>query len=235
MIKIDFDRDFLRESTGFLSGVDEVGRGCLAGPVVSSCVCLEYEKYKEAESCLVSLAALGVTDSKKLSPKKRQQIIKHFHLTRSELKLDQKFLLWEFNNCSLTAAISSISNTWIDKMNILNASLLSMKNAFEQVYTKNRDGILLVDGNRIPALHHLPIIVKPVVKGDQKSLLIALSSILAKEYRDFLMFQMDAIYPAYNFKNNVGYGTAEHLNQLKQKGRCRIHRQTFKGVIPTDE
>ena len=227
MIKIDFDRDFLRESTGFLSGVDEVGRGCLAGPVVSSCVCLEYEKYKEAESCLVSLAALGVTDSKKLSPKKRQQIIKHFHLTRSELKLDQKFLLWEFNNCSLTAAISSISNTWIDKMNILNASLLSMKNAFEQVYTKNRDGILLVDGNRIPALHHLPIIVKPVVKGDQKSYSIAAASILAKVYRDRLMLKYHEEFPVYGFDTHVGYGTKKHLENILKYGLCRLHRRSF--------
>ena len=233
MINIDFDRDFLREKKGFLSGVDEVGRGCLAGPVVSSCVYMEYEKLSEAEKLLRDLSGLDITDSKKLSPKKRQRILKHFQLIPGELELDQTILLLKFKNCRLTASISSISNTLIDKINILNASLLSMKNAFELVYKKNSDGILLVDGNIGLPLDHLPIVIKPIVKGDQKSLLIGLASILAKEYRDFLMSKMDEMYPDYNFKKNVGYGTPEHLSQLKAKGECKIHRRTFRGVLPT--
>jgi len=233
MINFDFDRDFLREKKGFLAGVDEVGRGCLAGPVVSSCVYMEYEKLSEAESLLRGLSSLDITDSKKLSPKKRQLILKHFQLGPSELELDKTILLWKFKNCCLTASISSISNTLIDKINILNASLLSMKNAFELVYKKNSDGILLIDGNMIPPLNHLPIVAKPIVKGDQKSLLIGLASIVAKEYRDFLMLEMDERYPVYNFKKNVGYGTPEHLSQLKANGKCKIHRRTFRGVMPT--
>ncbi|OFZ20503.1 MAG: hypothetical protein A2202_07930 [Bdellovibrionales bacterium RIFOXYA1_FULL_36_14] len=233
MINSDFDRDFLRGKKGFLSGVDEVGRGCLAGPVVSSCIFMEYEKLSEAQKLLRDLSSLDITDSKKLSPKKRQHILKHFQLIPSELKLDQVISLMQFKNCRLLASISSISNTLIDKINILNASLLSMKNAFELVYKKNSDGVLLVDGNMGLPLDHLPIVIKPIVKGDQKSLLIGLASILAKEYRDFLMLKMDVMYPGYNFKKNVGYGTSEHLSQLRTKGECKIHRRTFRGVLPT--
>ena len=234
MINIDFDRNFLLERGGFLSGTDEVGRGCLAGPVVASCVYMAYDKWTDAESLLQNLAGLGITDSKKLSPKKRQQILKYFQLNPNELMPNQTILLGEFKNCRLTASISSISNTLIDKINILNASLLCMKNAFELLYQKNSEGTLLIDGNMMPPLKNLSIAVKPIIKGDQKSLLIALASILAKEYRDFLMLKMDAIYPAYNFKKNVGYGTSEHLSQLQKRGHCKIHRQTFKGVISTD-
>ena len=174
-----------------IAGTDEVGRGCLAGPVVAAAVILKED-------------IPGLTDSKKISPKKREFL--------ADLILEKSFF-----------AYGVVSNNKIDKINILNASLLAMKRAILNLPIKPT--MVLVDGIHKP---DLDIPMMAIIGGDSIEEAISASSIIAKVYRDNLMIKYETKYPGFFFKKNKGYGTKEHLDAIKQIGSCKIHRKSFK-------
>ena len=177
-----------------IAGTDEVGRGCLAGPVVAAAVILKED-------------IPGLTDSKKISPKKREFL--------ADLILEKSFF-----------AYGVVSNNKIDKINILNASLLAMKKAILKLPIKPT--LVLVDGIHKP---DLDIPMRAIIGGDSIEEAISAASIIAKVYRDNLMMKYEIQYPKFNFKKNKGYGTKEHFEAIKKNGCCEIHRKSFKGVI----
>lgn len=179
-----------------ICGVDEVGRGPLAGPVVAAAVILKKNSYFE-----------GLTDSKKLSEKKREE-------------LDEKI-----RKEALAYAIAAVDNTTIEQYNIYQASKIAMKKAVESLDIK--PDYILVDA--MP-LDNVEIKSHSIIKGDEKSISIAAASVLAKVYRDKLMKQYAKQYPYYDFENNMGYGTKKHLEGLKQYGISPIHRRDFEPI-----
>ncbi len=180
-----------------IAGVDEAGRGPLAGSVVAAAVILD-------DANPIS----GLTDSKRLSASKRCEL---------ELEIKQKALAW---------AVAESSHEEIDQINILQASLLAMKRAVMQL--SHRPQLVLVDGNRLPDLSGYEM--KAIVKGDLSEPCISAASILAKEFRDRQMLELDVIYPQYEFARHKGYPTALHRDLLKQHGACPVHRLSFKPV-----
>jgi len=202
----EFDLNMLARSKRDLVGVDEVGRGCLAGPVVAAAAVIDYKKFTELPEAIKSL----FIDSKKLSPKKRQLALENMG----------SFLKGHF--------IAEVDAKEVDRLNILWASLKAMYLAVNKVSPECIEPLVLVDGNR--KIPKLTIHQQTVVKGDSKSLCIAVASILAKEHRDQLMKQMDITYPGYEFAKHVGYGTKLHKECLERLGPCQIHRKTFAPV-----
>ncbi|MCH8328667.1 MAG: YraN family protein, partial [Candidatus Marinimicrobia bacterium] len=181
---------------------------------------------------------LGVTDSKKLTARMREEILKRCgidsdHLSageRLELLVDQKILLWY--------SIVEISASRIDEVNIRNASLEAMSHSFKKCSDDSTGGCLLVDGNRVPFGLPAGLEVYPIIKGDARSILIGLASIIAKVTRDRLMLEYHKIFPQYGFDQHKGYGTAGHMQALRQHGATPIHRQSFapvKAHLPTWE
>ncbi|MBT8764230.1 ribonuclease HII [Desulfohalobiaceae bacterium Ax17] len=187
----------LRISSEHIAGVDEAGRGCLAGPVVAAAVILPDNFFLP-----------GLNDSKKLSPQKREKIA-------VEIKAQAK--AW------------AVGLAWpkeIDRINILQATLVAMTRAVKNL--KRPPGFLLIDGNQtIP----LDVAQKAIVGGDAQVPSISAASILAKTFRDHLMFHLDRRYPGYGFAKHKGYGTKEHRLAIKRLGPSPIHRKTFKGVL----
>ena len=216
----------------FIAGVDEVGRGPLAGPVVASCCCL---KIKSKDLFISSdfeskFNNFGIQDSKKLSAKKRLKVLEEFNLPLNELKSFQLYSLLESDSYSLTMSIAEISNTSIDELNILNASLMAMEKAFEICF-RGEEGRLLIDGNKNLKKQFEGVKSETLIKGDSRSQLIALSSIIAKEYRDYLMKNhYSKIYPGYGFEGHSGYPTKLHKEALEKLGPSQIHRKSFRGV-----
>lgn len=182
-------------------GLDEVGRGCLAGPVVAAAVALPVI---DVHSDLgASLARLN--DSKMLSPQERNELAA---------------IIQSIGTCAI--AESSVEE--IDEFNILQASLLAMRRAFDQLSLVS-NVVLLIDGNKkIPGLTARQI---TVVKGDSKSAAIASASIIAKVYRDSLMCRLSESHPQYQWHQNKGYGSQEHKLAIKQFGFTCWHRKSF--------
>ena len=177
------------------AGVDEVGRGCLAGPVVSAAVILKKG---------INLNLLK--DSKKIKFNKRQKISEHIK-----------------NNSYYSIGIASVNE--ILNLNILNASLLSMKRAIEQLTVK--PGLTLIDGNFAPeGLKNY----KTIINGDEKVKVISAASIIAKVYRDNFMIKLSKEFSNYAWERNSGYGTKAHLEGLKKYGVTSHHRKSFKPV-----
>lgn len=178
-------------------GLDEAGRGPLAGPVVAACVFVPVEK-----------RGLGfwddVNDSKKLTAKKRDTLFDYIR-----------------EHCVYGIAEASVDE--IDQMNILRASLLAMKRSFEVMGGKG-EWVALVDGNQKPPL---PCTIQTVIKGDSISRSIAAASILAKVTRDRVMEDLCRQYPMYGWSKNAGYGTALHLSALREHGITAHHRKSF--------
>jgi ribonuclease HII len=197
-ISLEFERQAIAEGYKFIAGVDEVGRGCLAGCVVASAVILDFEKPIPE----------GLNDSKKLSAKKRE-------LLDSQIKEN-----------ALTYAIAQVEAEEIDQINILEATKKAMRLAIEKL-NPSAD-FLLIDAVQLKDVN-LP--QKAIIHGDAISLSIAAASIIAKNYRDNLMQEMDKIYPEYGFAKHVGYGTKAHFEALRKYGHCEIHRKSFRGVI----
>ncbi len=186
-----------------IAGVDEAGRGPLAGPVVAACVACN-GRFSPGKKLLAQ-----VNDSKKLSAKKRAELF---------------FLL--SNNDGLHIGIGASNHQEIDQFNIFQATLLAMKRAVSKV--KARPQFLLVDGRfTIP---NLKTAQQAVIKGDSRHFLIATASIVAKVTRDQMMQDWHKRFPQYNFFSHKGYATREHLRQLTKNGPCAIHRQTFQPV-----
>tara|TARA_Y100000590_G_scaffold397066_1_gene478328 strand:- start:326 stop:922 length:597 start_codon:yes stop_codon:yes gene_type:complete len=179
-----------------IAGVDEVGRGCLAGPVFSAAVILNK-----------NINTKDIKDSKKISFKRRLLISKYIKKNS-------------------TYAIGSASVQEIEKLNILNASLLSMKRALNKL--KLKPSVAYIDGPFAPK--NLNIKCKNFIKGDEKIVSIAAASIVAKVTRDLFMIKLSKKYPKYYWDRNFGYGTKDHLVGLKKYGITKHHRKKFKPV-----
>lgn len=181
----------------FEAGVDEAGRGCLAGDVYAAAVVFSPDYQNDA-----------INDSKKLAPRKRAELaetIKH--------------------DC-LAYAIGIATVAEIDEINILNASMLAMRRALDQVQNRLPIDFILVDGNRFPGVDYAPH--KTIVKGDATYLSIAAASILAKTARDAAMVSLAAQYPEYEWQINKGYPTRKHRRAIRDYGPTEWHRTTFK-------
>jgi len=179
-----------------IAGVDEVGRGCLAGPVFAAAVILNN-----------NINIKNIKDSKKIPFKKR-------------------ILLSEYIKKNSIYALGTASVEEINQINILNASLLSMKRALYKL--KIKPSIAYIDGLFIPK--NLKIKCKTFIKGDEKIISIAAASIVAKVTRDLFMIKLGKKFPEYRWSKNFGYGTAEHLNLLEKYGVTKHHRKKFKPV-----
>lgn len=179
------------------AGVDEAGRGPLAGPVVAAAVIFPREYQLD-----------GINDSKKLSPKRREE------------------LLCEIKKYALATAVAIIEPDIIDQINILRASLLAMEQAVNKLDTQ--PDYVLIDGN-YPI--RTQIRQETIIKGDAKCCSIAAASILAKVTRDAIMYDYHFLFPQYNFKRHKGYPTKEHMEAIRKFGPSPIHRKTFKGVL----
>ncbi len=185
----------LAYENGFTSvcGVDEAGRGPLAGPVCAAAVILPEGKIID-----------GVNDSKKLSEKKREAL---FDVIKEE---------------AIAYGVGWASVEEIEEINILNAAMLAMKRAVEEL--KSKPDFIYVDGNKTPDFN---IPCKAVIKGDANSISIAAASILAKVSRDRLMLEYAKEYPEYMFEKHKGYGTKLHKEAILKYGPCPIHRMSF--------
>ncbi len=181
---------------GLVAGVDEAGRGPLAGPVVAAAVILDD---------LNPIA--GLTDSKKLSARRREQLYD------------------EIRAKALCCSVAEASVEEIDRLNILQATLLAMQRAVEGLRLKPVK--VLVDGNRLPALD---VLAEAIVKGDATVPAISAASILAKVHRDRWCAEFHLQYPQYGFAGHKGYGTAEHMAALRAHGACPQHRRSFSPV-----
>ncbi len=188
-------------------GVDEVGRGCLAGPVYASACVLDYAKALELDA----KSFAWIRDSKTLSSKQRIKMI------------------GILDECTEAKQVAKAETEEIDKINILQASFLAMRRAvlslLENIDLAGRTPLVLVDGRQtIPKLN---LRQAAVVQGDSKVKAIAAASIYAKEARDLYMHGMDEQFPGYGFASNVGYGTKQHMDALKELGPISIHRKSF--------
>ena len=179
-----------------VAGVDEAGRGPLAGPVVVAAVVLNPDRPID-----------GLEDSKKLNEKRREELF--------ALIMDR----------SLAWAVVEIEPAEIDRINILQATLLGMKQAVEQLHPP--PSLALIDGNQAP---DLKCTVRTIVRGDSLEPAISAASILAKVTRDRLMKKLHIDYPDYGFDRHKGYPTADHLARLARYGPCPIHRKSFTPV-----
>jgi len=200
-----YERALWDKGVLYVAGVDEVGRGPLAGPVCAACVVLPQD-----------FDVLGIDDSKKLS-EKRRGILYSLILERA-----------------LAYGVGLVGNERIDEVNILAATkeamLVAITDAANMLAARNDSdseaviGHLLIDAVKLP---EAGIPGTAVVKGDEKSVSVAAASILAKVTRDRIMTEFDSIYPGYGFASNKGYGTEAHYAGLEERGRTPIHRLTF--------
>lgn len=190
----EFDRGYLAGGEGFLAGVDEAGRGALAGPVVAAAVVLRRE---------ADLA--GVDDSKRLTEAQRESLFPRIV------------------ESAIAVGIGVGQPSLIDSRNILNATLAAMARAIMNL--RMDPGVILVDGrDRVESRFR----VIPVIGGDRKSLSVAAASIVAKVARDRLMKRLHGRYPVYNFLDNKGYGTREHLEAIVRHGVIPEHRKSYR-------
>jgi len=196
-----FDKKYFNPGVRYLAGVDEAGRGPLAGPVVAAAVI--FRKKTNIP---------GVNDSKLLSEKQRDNLYK---------QIISKALFY---------SVSVIESSVIDDVNILNATMLAMKQAVEQL--KIKPDLVLVDGNR-KFQSDIPVIT--IVKGDSKSFSIAAASILAKVTRDRLMSNLASEFPKYLWESNKGYPTRQHREIIKEIGPSPLHRKTFLKKILSEQ
>ena len=212
------EKKYLFNSERVMIGVDEVGRGCWAGPVLSCASYIYPSKFMNLPK---------INDSKKMSKKHRREIfVSSSTFSRSAIG---------------SSTVNEIENLGINASNDLAAlrAVVLMVQNFSFNTDKNLFFDIFIDGNRIPsfdmfeklfALIRNRIKIYCIVKGDSKLMSIALASIIAKETRDTIMYQQHLLYPHYNFKNNVGYGTKEHRDMIIKHGITKIHRRNFKPI-----
>lgn len=222
-----FETEIKNSNEIHLIGLDEVGRGPLAGPVVSCATSFKGSE-KDLKLLLNELEKYQVTDSKKLSEKKRKQILDFLKIDVQKLKCNQ-VVKRTLNGITFEWSLYEIDNFEIDEINILQASLLSMGKAALNIGV-NQNTLCWVDGNKEPPLLKNIPGLRTIVKGDSKSAFIALASIIAKEYRDLLMKNYGEQFPEYGFEGHSGYPTKKHKEAIKKWGITPIHRRTFKGV-----
>ncbi len=205
MIKIDndklaYEREYLKLGYKYICGIDEVGRGCLFGPVTAAAVIMPLSL--KGNKDIIN----GIEDSKKLTAKKREELSK---------KIIEK---------SISYSIYSISEKTIDEINILNATKSAMINAVKNL--KIKPDILFIDALKID----IDIKQISIIKGDLKSYSIGCASILAKVCRDEIMNNLPEEYQKYKISKNKGYGTKEHLEAIKKYGPSNMHRFSFEPI-----
>ena len=190
-----YERDLKRQGVSLIGGIDEVGRGPLIGPVVASCVILKED-----------FDLPGLTDSKKLSEKKRE---------------------WFYDKIqenAIAIGIGIVGPEKIDEINIYEATKVAMKQAVASCPIKPEH--LLIDAMKLD----VQIPSTSIIKGDLKSITISAASVIAKVTRDRLMYEMDQKYPMYDFKHNKGYPTKKHVEAIEKYGILKEHRKTFSPV-----
>ena len=226
------DLDYLKSKDTFLAGTDEVGRGPLAGPVVGCCFSLNNVTKKKVKNLFEFAKEWEVTDSKKLTQIKRLKIISALGLNLETIKPSQKLIIDIPKVEGLNFSLTEISHDIIDEINILQASLLAMRTSFYKCAEEidSLFGEVLIDGNKLLKIEKDNVRETPLVKGDSRSVLIGLSSIVAKEYRDLLMQKLGAKFPGYGLEKHAGYPTKTHKESIAKLGPSAIHRKTFKGV-----
>ncbi len=207
-MNIKNDLKYFSKKIKYLIGIDEVGRGSLAGPVIVAAILFNKKKLKELNRRFKNLK-IELRDSKKLNCLQRQKI---YDIIKKS---------------SVIFSVSSSSHKFINKRNINNAIFSAAKRALKKIIEKNqaKNYKVIIDGNlKIP---NLEICQETVIKGDEKLFSIACASIVAKVIRDRIMIRLSNKYPEYYFFKNKGYGTKDHIEILKNKGYCEIHRQNF--------
>lgn len=216
-------------SQKFIIGIDEVGRGALAGLVTVAAVLLPTELKIKSASWLIKFK-IPLRDSKKLSSKQREEWFKWIKKHTNKLE-----------NVRMFYAVESVSPKIIDKINISQAANLAATKAFKKLIKKSKnykiknlkillDGGLYLDKKALVA-NGYALTPKTIIRGDEKIPAISLASIIAKVHRDKLMKRLHKKYPRYDFINNVGYGTKKHIKALRKFGHSPIHRKTFHGVV----
>lgn len=191
----EYEKGLYKEGINYIGGVDEVGRGPIVGNVVTACCVLPKDFKLE-----------GLTDSKKLSEKKREE-----------------FYSYIIENC-IAYGVGRCSPEEIDKYNILEATKIAMKRAIDEVKKKIDLEYVLIDGNM---KFDLDIPYKSIVKGDSKSISIAAASVIAKVTRDHEMYELDKRYPMYGYKSHKGYPTKKHINAINKYGIIDGYRKTY--------
>lgn len=190
----EYENKLYNDGIKYIAGIDEAGRGPLAGPVVVGCVIMPKDSFIE-----------GVNDSKKVSEKKREKLYD------------------EITNEAIAWSVGIVDQNEIDEINILNATKKALTMSIQNLKVKpNR---ILVD-----ALEHIDTCGIPytsIIKGDAKNYSIAAASIIAKVTRDRIMREWNEIYPQYGFAVHKGYGTAKHIQAIKENGICMLHRKSF--------
>lgn len=196
-----YEKLWQERGCALIAGIDEAGRGPLAGPVVAACAVMPLDD-----------VIAGVNDSKKLSEKKREALYP------------------QIREKAIAYSIVAVDEKRIDEINILNATKEAMRRCLGELGLT--PDVVLIDAVNLDC----PYRVHAIVKGDALSYTIACASILAKVYRDHLMFEYDKTYPEYGFAGHKGYGTAAHIEALRTYGPCPIHRRTFIGhFVDLDE
>ena len=190
-----YERELINQGITLIGGIDEVGRGPLVGPVVAACVILPLNYQLE-----------GLTDSKKLSEKKREQF---YEILKKE---------------ALSIGVGIISAEKIDEVNIYEATKLAMQDSIKNCSIKPE--YLLIDAMKLDT----SIPSNSIIKGDSKSLSIAAASVIAKVTRDRMLIELDKKYPMYDFKHNKGYPTKKHLEAINQYGIIDLHRKSYAPV-----
>ena len=192
----EYEKELYKKGVKYIAGVDEVGRGPLVGPVVTACVILPPDFELD-----------GLTDSKKLSLKKREKFF--------DIIMDK----------AISVGIGIKDNKVIDEVNIYQATKLAMYEAINNCKTKPEH--VLIDAMK---LEDLTMPSTSIIKGDLKSISISAASVIAKVTRDRMLEELHQLYPMYNFKKNAGYPTKEHVKAIEEHGIIPEHRKTFKPV-----
>lgn len=190
----EYEKNIYNNGIQYIAGIDEAGRGPLAGPVVVGCVIMKPESFIEY-----------VNDSKKVSETKREMLYE---------KITSEAIAW---------STGIVMQDEIDEINILNATKKALTRAIDNL--KIKPEVILVDALEKIDTHQIPYI--SVIKGDAKIYSISAASIIAKVTRDRIMREYDKIYPQYGFASHKGYGTAKHIQAIKEHGICSIHRKSF--------
>ena len=190
----EFEKKLYEDGVKYIAGIDEAGRGPLAGPVVIGCVIMKPESFIEY-----------VNDSKKVSETKREMLYE---------KITQEAVAW---------STGIVDEKEIDELNILNATKKALTDAIDKLEVK--PDVILVDA--LDKIDTKGIKYISVIKGDAKIYSISAASIIAKVTRDRIMKEYDEVYPQYGFAGHKGYGTAKHIQAIKEHGICPLHRKTF--------
>jgi len=190
-----YERELYDKGLNYIGGVDEVGRGPLIGSVVAACVVLPKDFVLD-----------GLTDSKKLSEKKREE---YFNIIKEK---------------AIAIGIAIVDEKVIDEVNIYEATKIAMKTAIKD--TKIKLDHVLIDAMPLD----IDVDTTSIIKGDAKSISIAAASVVAKVTRDHMMYELDKKYPMYDLASNKGYGTKKHIEAIKEYGITKYHRLSFKPV-----